>query len=187
MVIIITNPSHTNEEHTTINQLFSEGLELLHLRKKELTEAQLREYIEAIPPKYYPKIKLHSHYHLAKEYGLQGIHVPLSFNQELGTMVSKSFHALEEIKADKSPFEYGFLSPIFDSISKEGYKNEFDFEAIKSYLSTSNQKIIALGGIDENRIATIKELQFSGIALLGAIWQNENPVDKFIQIRKRWN
>lgn len=186
MIIVITNPKPITNEHSIINQIFSNGLDVLHLRKKEFTELQLREYIEAIPKNYYSRIKLHSHYHLANEYGLRGIHTSSTAQQREG-VVSKSFHSLEEIAKNRDVIEYGFLSPIFDSISKEGYKKEFDFEEIRDYLATCSQKIIALGGVDEDKIEILKELNFSGIALLGAIWQSENPIEKFIQIRERWN
>jgi hypothetical protein len=48
------------------------------------------------------------------------------------------------------------------------------------------KKIIALGGMNEDKVETVRNLGFSGIALLGAIWQNENPVGKFKQVQERW-
>ena len=43
-----------------------------------------------------------------------------------------------------------------------------------------------MGGIDEDKIETAKELGFSGVALLGAIWQSEQPVEKFKRIYELW-
>ncbi|MES2284387.1 MAG: thiamine phosphate synthase [Bacteroidota bacterium] len=195
MVIVISNPTAIADEHAIIEQLFDEGLEIFHVRKKEFSENEMRTFIERISEKYFSKIVLHSHYSLVKEYDLKGIHVPVDFKNEAskGTL-SVSFHSLDEVEKFENKFDYGFLSPVFDSISKEGYKRKFDFSELKMYFlnrkvlnnRTGNGLLIALGGIDEDKIEKVKELGFSGIALLGAIWKSENPVEKFKRIKEQW-
>ncbi|MES2138941.1 MAG: thiamine phosphate synthase [Bacteroidota bacterium] len=195
MVIVISNPTVIADEQRIIQQLFDEGLEVFHIRKKEFSENEMRTFIERISEKYFSKIVLHSHYSLVKEYDLKGIHVPVDFKNEgsNGTL-SVSFHSLDEVEKFDKKFDYGFLSPVFDSISKEGYKSKFDFSELKTYLmnrkilnqGTGNGLVIALGGIDEDKIEKVKELGFSGIALLGAIWQSENSVEKFKRIKEQW-
>lgn len=187
MIVVISSPAPATNEQTTLHQLFDEGLELFHLRKKEYSESELRRFIEGIPAEHLKKTVLHSHYHLAAEYGLMGIHVPFAFNSntQIGT-VSVSFHSVEEIRTFNMQFDYGFLSPVFDSISKNGYKSSFDLKEVKLFLKHCKEKIIALGGMDEDKIETVHDLGFSGIALLGAIWQNESPVEKFKRIKEKW-
>lgn len=187
MIILISNPEPVNDEHEIILQLFNEGLEVFHLRKKGFQESEMKAFIENIPEKYRKRIVLHSHYHLVGEYGLKGIHVPAVYAGKIpaGTL-SVSFHSPEEILKSELPFDYGFLSPVFDSISKEGYKSRFKPDELRLFLQDRKEKIIALGGMDEDKIETVQYLGFSGIALLGAIWQNENPVGKFKRIRERW-
>jgi len=187
MIILISNPAQVKDEHEIIRQIFDKGLEIFHLRKKEYPESGLRTFIENIPEKYREKIVLHSHYHLVTEYGLKGIHVPPTFKGETpGRTLSVSFHTPEEIQKSELPFDYGFLSPVFDSISKEGYQSRLNTGELKLFLKNRKEKIIALGGIDEDKIETVRDIGFSGIALLGAIWQSENPVDKFKRIKKGW-
>ena len=187
MIILISNPASVHDEHEIIRQIFDEGLDIFHLRKKEYPESELRTFIENIPEKYRGKTVLHSHYYLAGEYGLKGIHVPHTFKGKVtGGTLSVSFHAMEEIQKSEIPFDYGFLSPLFDSITKDGYKSRFNLNEVKLFLKDRNEKIIALGGIDEDKIESVKDMGFSGIALLGAIWQNEHPVDKFKRIKERW-
>ncbi len=187
MIILISNPAPVKDEHKIIRQIFDEGLDVFHLRKKEYPESELRTFIENIPGKYRGKIVLHSHYHLVTEYGLKGIHVPPTFKGETpGRTLSVSFHTPEEIQKSELPFDYGFLSPVFDSISKEGYQSRFNTNELKLFLKDIKAKIIALGGIDEDKIETVRDIGFSGIALLGAIWQNEHPADKFKRIKERW-
>lgn len=187
MIIVISNPEPLRDEHEIIRQLFDEGLEIFHLRKKEYTGYEMKLFIENIPKKYFKKIVLHSHYHLAEEYNLKGIHVPHTFNGEtFGGIVSISFHTTDEIQKTNIPFDYGFLSPIFNSISKKRYKSSFDLNNIKQFMENRNEKIVALGGIDEDKIETVKGLGFSGIALLGAVWYSENPAGKYKRIKERW-
>src|SRR5680860_1138504 len=127
MIILISNPAPVKDEHKIISQIFDEGLEIFHLRKKGYPESGLRTFIENIPEEHWQKIVLHSHYHLSGEYGLRGIHVPPTFKGEvMGGTLSISFHAMEEIQKAEIPFEYGFLSPVFNSISKEGYQSRFN-------------------------------------------------------------
>lgn len=187
MIIVISNPSPLLYEHEIIRQLFSEGLEIFHLRKKEFSENRMRSFIENIPEEHFKNIVLHSHYHLAKEYGLRGVHVAETLKDEMhGGTLSVSFHSFEEVQKFGFKYDYCFLSPIFDSISKEGYKSGFNPDELKLFLQNRKEKIIALGGIDEDKVETAKELGFSGIALLGAIWQDKDSVDKYIRIKERW-
>lgn len=195
MVIIISNPTAITDEQTIIKQLFDEGLEVFHVRKKEFSENEMRTFIEQIPEKYFNRIVLHSHYNLVEEYKLKGVHVPIGFmNDNSNGTLSISFHLLEEIEKCDKNFDYGFISPVFDSLSKDGYKSSFNFSELKTYLvnrkvlnnGAGNGLLIALGGIDEDKIEKVKELGFSGIALLGAIWQSENPVEEFKRIKGKW-
>jgi len=205
MIIVISNPTSIVKEHAIINQLFDEGLETFHLRKKLYSENEIKKFIELISEKYFKRIVLHTNYHLAKEYNMKGIHVPAVSNYKSSKgSLSISFHSINEIEKSDKTFDYGFLSPLFDSISKAGYKSKFDLEEVKVFLqkhkSHNNksgdpsenvkgklrEQIIALGGIDIDKIDNVKELGFSGIALMGAIWQSENPIEKFKLIKEKW-
>ena len=66
---------------------------------------------------------------------------------------------------------YCFLSPIFDSISKEGYKANFDKLELKEFLAKDRKtKVIALGGLTEENYLEVLELGFDGGAFLGSVW-----------------
>lgn len=163
MIIIISNPTPIKDEFEIINQLFDEGLEIFHLYKPSFSKEETESFIQQISVEYRNSIVLHSNY--------------------------LKFHSLIELEDCKEKYDYAFLSPIFDSISKVGYKSNFDLRVLSRFFSgmkNRNEKIIALGGIDEDKIDTVKDLGFSGIALLGAIWQNENPVEKFKRIKEKW-
>lgn len=88
--------------------------------------------------------------------------------------ISRSCHSLEEVVKYKEQCSYVTLSPIFNSISKQGYCAAFTQEELKRAkdLNVVDQKVVALGGIDAENIAQIKELGFGGAAVLGTIWKS---------------
>ncbi len=162
-LIVISPPTVFPNEHRVIESLFENGLEIFHIHKPSYSKEETETFIQQIPSKYHNRIALHSHF--------------------------PKFHSLKELEDCKEKYEYAFLSPIFDSISKVGYKSNFDLQTLQSrVLGTKLLKcknIIALGGIDEDKIETVRELGFAGVAVLGAIWNSENPIEKFKRIKEK--
>ena len=61
--------------------------------------------------------------------------------------MSTSFHELGQLRGDwGAALDYAFLSPVFDSISKEGYGAAFEETALTAALSSTTMPIVALGG-----------------------------------------
>ena len=75
--------------------------------------------------------------------------------------------------ADGQQYDYLFLSPIFDSISKKGYRSAFSPEQLTKAGKEGviNERVIALGGITPEKKTAIKDWNFGGIAVLGFLWQ----------------
>jgi thiamine-phosphate pyrophosphorylase len=157
-LIIISNPTNINNEHELLCSLFEAGMEIFHVYKPMVSEEEIQKYIKKIPLKYHNKIVLHSHY--------------------------LKFHSLKELEECKEEFDYAFLSPIFDSISKKNYKAAFNEQELNYFLhNNKGKKIIALGGIDEQTIPKAMELGFAGVAVLGALWMSSDPLKKFIRLQ----
>lgn len=185
---VISNPAALNNEHEIVSSLFDLGLTYFHLRKPSFSPIELENYIRLIPQKHHDKIIVHSHFQLAAKYDLKGIHVsPLLYTEENVNKkykhISTSFHSVDEIKNCKVKYDYAFLSPIFNSISKPGYQAAFESDELKSFLKKNRSAIFALGGIDVDSISEVKEMGFDGAAVLGSIWLNEKPVEKYLQLQ----
>ena len=75
----------------------------------------------------------------------------------------------------KAECDYVFLSPIYDSISKEGYSSAYPFDTLQKAQQAGiiDSKVIALGGISLEHLPEIASLGFGGAALLGDIWQQK--------------
>ena len=192
-LIVITEPQFVTNEATIIAQLLHWGVDLIHLRKPESSADDLAKLIEAIPTVYHNRLVLHDHFDLATHFTLHGLHLNrrnsvLPPNHK-GT-VSQSCHTLDEVKACKTKYDYVFLSPVFNSISKLGYTSAFTPKALSEAKKQGliDQKVVALGGITAANIDKTKYYGFGGVALLGDIWSRtadknfEEYVRKIVEI-----
>ncbi len=182
LLLVITPEKNCPKEIELITSLFESGLKILHVRKPTFTEDELRNYLQEIPNKFRKKIIIHSHYKLAKEFSLKGIHLT-ERNRKLKfqnfKIISASFHSTAEILKSRRNYEYVFLSPMFDSISKQGYKSNFNLEELESFLKRKNN-VIALGGIYSKNIKLTMQAGFKGAAVLGSVWESRNPVKAYM-------
>lgn len=184
-MIVITNPSAIANEISSIDSLFKEGLSLLHIRKPNFSAIEMAQFIHQIKPEYRDRLVVHQHHDLAEDFGINRIHFSEK-NRENSFSIrsdqkifSTSTHAIEDFNSLENDFDYAFLSPVFTSISKENYHPKTNlFEALQSR-TNHNTKVIALGGIDSKNIQKALENSFDDVALLGSIWNNENPIKQF--------
>lgn len=185
-LIVITAPDTSANEVKYIHQFFDAGLKTLHIRKPGYTKDQLRNFIARIEKKYHKRLVLHSHYDLASEFRIKGIHLteitrkktlPRAYDAKKHT-ISASFHFLNHISLSRRDYSYVFLSPVYDSISKRGYKSQFEAAELKQFLARHNN-IVALGGVSKATIKNIIDAGFAGAATLGYIWESRKPVETF--------
>lgn len=195
-LIVISSPVNTlYHELETIVQLFNHGLTSFHLRKPNFTQEEYEEFIINIPQQHRSKIVIHNYHDLAIKYNLKGIHFssytqPSNINTNFPIQKSKSCHSLTEIKEIQGLYNYVFLSPIFNSISKQSYQTNFNQQKLNNFLINRNElpEIIALGGIEINKIEKVKQLGFAGVAVLGTIWQEESlekKLNKFNELQSK--
>ena len=80
-------------------------------------------------------------------------------------------HAIEEVKTWKPACSHVFLSPVFDSISKQGYRAGFTPEILRraSGEGIIDEKVIALGGVTPDKLQLLHSLGFGGAAMLGYV------------------
>jgi len=192
-MIVITNPDTVVNESTIIDSLLEEGLSLLHIRKPGFSAIEMAQFIHKIQLKFRANLVLHTHHELAEDFGITKLHfseserkiafdLPAKFSKPCRCK-STSTHCIEDFNTLEN-YDYAFISPVFKSISKEDYlpkKNHFESLRFRTNTMT---KIVALGGIDtENIEATLKK-GFDDVALLGAVWNNDNPLKKFKSCQK---
>lgn len=173
--IVITRPDFFHEEAAYIDRLFLAGLDYLHLRKPGSTPDPCCRLLDAIDSRWHPRIIIHDHFELCRTYALRGIHLNRRHPQapmEFKGHVSCSCHSISEAAERKDACDYIFLSPIFDSISKQGYAAAYTNEELCAAARQGiiDSKVIALGGVTPDRLPLLQEWNFGGAAFLGAVW-----------------
>lgn len=191
MIIVLTPERSIEDETKLIHRLLENGLDMLHIRKHGLTEMELKNYLNKIKPGFHEKLVLHTYHYLAEPFGIKRLHFStenrlkdqhLKFSKKY--TISTSTHSIDEFNSLSDEWDYAFSSPVFSSISKQGYgskKNVFDeFQNRKNY----KVKLIGLGGITQNNASKVFEIGADGIALLGGVWQNKNPLKSYLACKQ---
>ncbi|MBO4738849.1 MAG: thiamine phosphate synthase [Bacteroidales bacterium] len=187
MLIVVSTPDFFEGESQALNQLFKAGLEYFHLRKPNAKLEDYENLLKQIPSAFHQRVHVHEHFQLAEKYAIGGVHLNRRNPQYEGNntkiTISRSCHTLQELK-NISHFDYVFLSPIFNSISKQGYQQAFSMEDLRKSAENQliNSKVIALGGITPDNLHIPMSCAFGGVAVLGYIWQNKRFIENFIHI-----
>lgn len=196
MFIVLSSPVDLPGEQETIRALMEHGLKRFHLRKPGKDKGELEEFLRGIPPRWYRNIVIHAHYSLTGKYNLGGIHLPeqarkaqdvedvIKAAKSRGLSVSTSVHDINALSALRK-FDYVFLSPVFNSISKKDYAGKIDLEEFRRFRAGNRLavKVIGLGGINAENFPLLPDAGFDGGAVLGAVWESQEPLQEFVRLR----
>lgn len=195
MIIVLTPENTIQNEQECINHLFEIGIDLLHIRKFWMNDAEMSSYIEGINHPYRERLVLHSHFHLAERIGIKRLHFREDDRKQNkheafvdNNIISTSVHSIKDFNALDKKWTYAFLSPVFPSISKQGYGVEKNVLNDLSQKNNLTVKLIGLGGIDSHNYHKVYEAGADGIALLGAVWNgsmSDENLSKIIQYQTK--
>ena len=189
-MIVISNPTAIANEIQIIHSLFEEGLQLFHIRKPEFSAIEIQEFVRAIGLEYANKMVLHNHHQLAEDLGINRLHFSEKMRMKISpetlydynekkVYLSTSVHNIENFNDLRIYIQYAFLSPVFPSISKSNYQSEIDLLKTTQKRTNFSAQLIALGGIEVSTIETTLQAGFDDVALLGTIWNSQNPIQNF--------
>lgn len=192
MIVLIAPETDVENEIVTLNQLFEAGLTYYHLRKPNKDYEGHCAYLRQIDAQYHHRIVVHYFHELVREFDLKGIHFQEQKRRETADIreylqdfkkisVSSSFHEPEELEACDFDFDYHLLSPVFASISKQGYEGRgFDVNHIP-------KRIVGMGGVTSDNIPEFKNLGFQGVGVLGGIWKSTSPITDFKKMKAHFD
>lgn len=180
--IVVTSPVFFSNEAMFLHRLLANEVDIIHLRKPGASESDCENLLKEMSAEDRSHIVIHDFFELAKPYGLRGIHLNARRNivpDDYKGHVSRSCHSLEEVRQYKDICDYVFLSPIFDSVSKQGYASAFTDSVLRlaSEQGIVDNKVVALGGVTPDKISYLKSLNFGGAAMLGCI-NNMSKLDE---------
>lgn len=176
-LIVISRPRYHKGEAAMLNKLMKNYQFVLHLRKPKGKRDQMKKLIAGIDQRYHDRIVLHDHYDLSDEFKLAGVCLNKRSGLEHRNGVARSLHAFSEFNGTSDAVEYVLISPVFDSISKSGYKsvvtnNESFMEELKGFKDKYNVEVCALGGVSESKVQKAHDMGFDGVAVLGFLWRS---------------
>ncbi len=189
-LVLLTAPTAQPDEPRVLTELLAQSSGRLHLRKPGWPAARLEVLIRTLPPQYHARLVLHAYPKLVLQYQLGGLHLTEKMRRAAtrrprllpGQTLSTSFHSLAEIARTRRRYDYVFLSPVFDSISKAGYASNFDMGDLQRFFRAqaaqpgARPPVLALGGIAAPNIGLVRQAGFAGAAVLGAVWGSLDPV-----------
>ena len=178
-LIVMTKPTFFVEEDKILANLFEEGLENLHLYKPGAAPMFSERLLTLLGDDYHSKIIVHGHFYLKEEYRLKGIHIDDAFTEPptgYKGNLSRTCHAISDLKEAKRHANYVFLNSIFDSQTNPEEKQSFSREELMeaSRQGLIDKKVFALGGMNLDNVREAKDLGFGGIVICGDLWNRFN-------------
>lgn len=148
------------------------GWDRVHLRFPEADTDAVAALINLIPRDLHPGLSLHDHQDLAEKYNL-GVHLTGRSNRAIAfrppTLSASCHSAADVVNVKPLGLDYLTISPIFDSISKVGYKSAAFSDTDYRTMLAVGIPLIALGGISHETIPLLPQGVFAGYAVLGAL------------------
>ena len=175
----MTKPTFFVEEDKILANLFDEGLENLHLYKPGAAPMFSERLLTLLGEDYRRKITVHGHFYLKDEYKLKGIHIDDAHTEPPSGYkgnVTRTCHAISDLKEAKKHSNYVFLHSIYDSQTNPNEKQSFTHEELTeaARLGLIDKKVYALGGMNLDNVKEARDLGFGGIVICGDLWNRFN-------------
>lgn len=169
----------------------------LQIREKTWTPDQVVRHTEKILQKAPPGIPFYCYLNdrtdLAFSLQLHGIQLredslSLSkqhpfFKQTLSFGVST--HSLEGIqRAEAGGADFVTYGPVFETPSKQSYGAPLGLASLEEVSGQTKIPIFAIGGITHDRIGPCLQAGAFGVALISAIWSDEDPANAVLRASK---
>ena len=183
MLVAIGKTGVCADEIDCIGGLLDVGLDKYHIRKQG-DVGLVESLLERLDGKYHSSIVVHGCSSLKVKFQRVNFHIPSYERTMESSGYSTSVHSIREYHALKTNYNYLFCSPVFDSISKKGYKANQEWQSRISEIDA--RQMIALGGVCENNLGQIKYWGYQHLAISGALWNSNDAVKAFESIKKLW-
>jgi thiamine-phosphate pyrophosphorylase len=188
MIILITAEEAFENESQIIKEMMKEHDDLyLHFRKPNFTGKETLDFLF----KFEFEICKRTTTHYFQQAMAESVYVSSHHKEKdrleklvVQNLRSTSFHAIPQ-ESEILLYRYFFCSPVFQSISKVEYFPTMDWD-INDQTEMFKNKAVALGGVNLDNLEKLKQKGFRNIAILGAVWQSENPKEMLNKIIEKW-
>ena len=129
------------------------------------------------------KLLLHGEASLAKEAGIDGVHLPAGRDAAAARaligpekILGVSIHTVTEAEAiDPTCVDYALAGPAFETPSKPGYGPEIGRKGLADIAHACRVPVLAIGGINAARIAEVLAGGAAGVAIMGGVMRAADP------------
>lgn len=164
------------------------GTSIVQLREKcasSLEFYEIAKEVKKITDKYNVPLIINDRIDIALAIDASGVHlgqsdIPCSIARKIlpkGKIIGVSAHNLKEAeKALKDGADYLGCGAVFNTSTKKDVTT-LSYEGLKEITDNINIPIVAIGGINENNIITLKGSGINGVAVVSSIIGKENVKD----------
>lgn len=194
-------PNSEYDEYLKFIELSAKsGITHLQLRQKNWSFSSLlslgRELQAILTPHSVPLI-INDNLHLALELNADGLHLGqkdgdpdaaraiLGADKIIGISIENNTQ-LEQANLSRS-INYVAASAVFPSKSKNNIEHIWGLDGLAKFCQTSYHPVIAIGGINLSNIAQVGAIPISGIAVISAIHEADNPKQYIQQLNQQLN
>lgn len=184
---------------TWLEKLLPLGVTTIQLRIKDLQGAALEQEIKqsiSLARQYSARLFINDYWQLAILHGAYGIHLGqedlnvanIAAIYQAGLRLGISTHSDDEVeRACAVKPSYIAFGPVYSTTSKIMSYGPQGIDQLKYRVCTLNYKIVAIGGINRERLPDVLATGVDGIALISAITHSEDPIattQEFLKIIK---
>ncbi|WP_298775477.1 thiamine phosphate synthase [uncultured Shewanella sp.] len=189
--------------------LLAAGTQTIQLRVKGSDDPYLEEKVEekiekqiiqavALGQQYRARVFINDHWQLAIKHGAYGVHLgqeDLAFadlfalNQANMALGVSSHSYFELLLASQLAPSYLALGHIFPTTTKEMPSLPQGLNKLSRYVSLmkGHYPLVAIGGIDDDRLEQVKATGVDDIAVVRAVTQATSPTDAFSDLSLKWS
>lgn len=194
-------PDDNHDEYLKFIELSAKsGITHLQLRQKNWSASSLlslgRELQDLLQPYSVPLI-INDNLHLAIKLDADGLHLgqkdgdPDTARAILGTdkIIGISIEnntQLEQANLLRS-INYVAASAVFPSKSKSNIEHIWGLDGLAKFCQMSYHPVIAIGGINLSNIAQVGAIPISGVAVISAIHEADNPMQYIQELNQQLN
>ncbi|ARM34925.1 thiamine phosphate synthase [Legionella longbeachae] len=179
-----------------VELLLNVGVKTIQLRIKEQTETLEKEVQRsiALAKKHRATLYINDYWELALKYEADGVHLgqsdldaaDINAIRKKGLLLGVSTHCYYEVaRAHAINPSYIAIGPIYPTTSKKMPFLAQGIERLKRWQRTLNYPLVAIGGINIERMSDVVATGVSGVALISAITKAHNPrraTEQFLSI-----
>lgn len=170
-----------------LEKLLPQGLRCIQLRIKDKPQKTVAYEIQksvSLAKKYQASLFINDHWELAIQYAADGVHLGQEDMQradiqaiyQSGLYLGISTHCYYEVaRAHALHPSYMACGPIYPTASKKMAFEPQGIQQLSRWRRTLHYPLVAIGGINYERLAPIYHTKVDGISLISAITQAENP------------